>query len=126
MLPPTWESHRPADAEAHPSEARRYGEFQETLTSLSTRRAEAKARVARLRHMQTLLDPFKSGVQENLVTRNGEVEQELERMRMLLLRVAGRVSQLPDTQKDQREDDTIMEDVDEAERRKVRNLLQGM
>ena len=55
--------------------------------------------------MQVLLAPFSpsseeestgsgAGVQENLVTRNGEVEAELQRMRMLLVRVAGRVGML--------------------------------
>lgn len=34
-------------------------------------------------------------VQENMVTRNGDVEKELERMRMLLVRVSGRLAQLP-------------------------------
>ena len=52
--------------------------------------------------MRALLDPFQAddeagrvvGVQENLVTRDGEVERELERMRVLLARVGGRVGQL--------------------------------
>lgn len=46
--------------------------------------------------MQELLRPFgePEKVQENLVTRNGEVEMELERMRMLLARVGGRVGML--------------------------------
>jgi hypothetical protein len=61
--------------------------------------------------MQALLEPFSpsssaaaeaedggesglKGVQENLVTRNGEVEAELHRMRMLLARVGGRVGRL--------------------------------
>jgi hypothetical protein len=35
-----------------------------------------------------------NGVQENLVTRNGELEAELQRMRMLLVRVGGRVGML--------------------------------
>ena len=34
-------------------------------------------------------------IQPNLVTRNGEIEKELERMRFLLVRVAGRVARLP-------------------------------
>jgi hypothetical protein len=36
------------------------------------------------------------GIQENLVTRNGEVEHELERMRTLLVRVSGRLARIPD------------------------------
>lgn len=39
--------------------------------------------------MKELIGMFgeEGGVQDNLVTRNGEVEKELERMRMLMLRV---------------------------------------
>lgn len=73
--------------------------------------------------MQALLRPFETNVQENLVTRNGEIEKELERMRVLLVRVAGRVGQLPDKESD--DVDEIMEDLDELERRKVDSLLSG-
>ncbi|KAK3378267.1 kinetochore Sim4 complex subunit Fta4 [Podospora didyma] len=104
-LPPTWDSER--EATAYPAEAKRYGELVAQLQSLSAQRQEAAARVARLRRMAALLKPFNTtaaaadedsgnnGVQENLVTRNGEVEAELQRMRMLLARVGGRVGQLP-------------------------------
>ncbi|KAI0967332.1 kinetochore Sim4 complex subunit Fta4 [Xylaria arbuscula] len=114
-LPPTWDLHKPREAEAHPLEARRYAEQTTTLTELSAKRQEARERVERLRRMSALLKPFESkdenenddstaqltsdgphtSVQENLVTRNGEVERELERMRLLLARVAGRIAQLP-------------------------------
>ena len=51
--------------------------------------------------MKGLLAPFEEAaetVQENLVTRNGEVEAEMQRMRMLLARVGGRVGQLKEGQ----------------------------
>ena len=51
-------------------------------------------RVARLRNMQELLRPFSGEVQPNLVTRGGGVEAELERQKILLARVGGRVDQL--------------------------------
>lgn len=77
--------------------------------------------------MSGLLEPFRGGVQENLVTRNGQLEKELERMRVLLVRVAGRVAMLPDGGNDA---DTVMdgqngavEDLDVAERVKVEALL---
>ena len=78
-----------------------------------------RERVARLRRMRDLLAPFSATgndadgedkgeeqdndddndegarIQPNLVTRNGEIEKELERMRFLLVRVAGRVARLP-------------------------------
>ncbi|KAI0402211.1 kinetochore Sim4 complex subunit Fta4 [Xylaria palmicola] len=120
-LPATWDLHKPREAESHPLEARRYAELSAALSSLSARQQEARERVARLRRMAALLRPFDSStptttttntattaaasppssapsaptVQENLITRNGEVERELERMRLLLARVAGRVAQLP-------------------------------
>ncbi|KAK6223258.1 hypothetical protein LQW54_000375 [Pestalotiopsis sp. IQ-011] len=122
-LPPTWDSLRPEQAEADPTEAARYEALQDRLRALSAQRAEAKARVERLRQMQALLRPFEANVQENLVTRNGEIEKELERMRVLLVRVAGRVGQLPDKENDDAGE--VMEDLDELERRKVNSLLSG-
>ncbi|KAI4592668.1 hypothetical protein KJ359_010570 [Pestalotiopsis sp. 9143b] len=122
-LPPTWDSHRPEQAEADPTEAARYEALQDRLRALSAQRAEARARVERLRQMQALLRPFEANVQENLVTRNGEIEKELERMRVLLVRVAGRVGQLPNKEND--DADEVMEDLDELERRKVDSLLSG-
>jgi hypothetical protein len=67
-------------------------------------------------------------VQENLVTRNGSLERELERMRLLLARVAGRVAQLPDrsaaasTGEDEATTAGYM-DIDSLERVKVEKLL---
>ncbi|KAK3945954.1 putative kinetochore protein [Diplogelasinospora grovesii] len=123
-LPANWseisDARGEAETETYPAEAKRYAELVSQLQSLAAQRREKAARVARLRHMQGLLQPFKppaatpdddgdgdggssmggggggggGGVQENLVTRNGEVEAELQRMRVLLARVSGRVGQL--------------------------------
>lgn len=54
-----------------------------------------------MRGIKATIEPLQTsdggaGIQENLVTRNGDVEKELGKMRMLLARVAGRVGQLPD------------------------------
>ncbi|KAI1631115.1 kinetochore Sim4 complex subunit Fta4 [Biscogniauxia mediterranea] len=138
-LPPTWDLHKPAEAEAHPPEASRYADLAASLAALSTRRREVRERVERLRAMEALLAPFKaqeegddkSGVQQNLVTRNGELEKELERMRFLLVRVAGRVAQFPDSEQnrgaddddDDDRDDMLMQDMDVVERAKVDRLL---
>lgn len=97
-------------------------ELQSSLSSLSERRAEMKARVERLRNMQSILGPLEQNVQENLVTRNGEVEKELERMRVLLVRVAGRVGQLPGNNTTE---DEVMQDLDELEKGKMDSLLRG-
>ncbi|KAI0120930.1 kinetochore Sim4 complex subunit Fta4 [Xylariales sp. AK1849] len=127
-LPHTWDTHRPDESEAAPLEARRYMGLRKSMAELSTRRASTKARVERLRHVENLLTPFKpmDRIQENLVTRNGEVEKELERMRVLLVRVAGRIVQLPDTSPKtmvslSRGDG--VEDLDHIERAKVQMLL---
>ncbi|KAI1091242.1 kinetochore Sim4 complex subunit Fta4 [Rostrohypoxylon terebratum] len=61
-------------------------------------------------------------VQPNLVTREGELEKELERMRVLLVRVAARVAQLPDAQLGPSED-VAMEDLEVVEQEKVERLL---
>lgn len=77
------------------------------------------------------------GVQENLVTRDGEVEKELERMRILLVRVADKVARLREregTTGTEDEDDELfgdgeamaVDDVDVMERNKVQRLLDGM
>ncbi|KAK3309035.1 kinetochore Sim4 complex subunit Fta4 [Chaetomium strumarium] len=116
-LPLEWDY--PSEAAAQPAEAKRYAELAAELHALAERKREAAARVARLRRIQALLEPFSpssatttsageegggggeeeeagglKGVQENLVTRNGEIEAELSRMRVLLARVGGRVGQL--------------------------------
>jgi len=84
-----------------------------------------------LRRMRTLLEPFDDAagvVQENLVTRNGEVETELQRMRMLLARVGGRVSQLREREgaaaNGRGGDEMEGVDVEAEERRKVGQLLE--
>lgn len=159
-LPPTWDSER--EASAHPLEAKRYSELVEQLQGLSARREEAEARVRRLRKMRALLQPFSfedgsveaaqpdtsagegasslvaaaaaNGVQENLVTRDGEVERELERMRMLLARVGDKVTRVRERSGSADDEDDlfgegdamIVDDVEVEERRKVEGLLNGM
>jgi hypothetical protein len=96
-LPQVWESER--EVNAHPLEAKRYSELVSRLQELNERRRHTESTVARLRQMRVLLDPFQvdeegRGVQENLLTRDGEVEKELERMKLLLARVGGRVGHL--------------------------------
>ena len=95
-LPPTWVSER--EVQAHPLEAKRYEELAAQLRNLHAARQQTDARLARLRRMHELLGPFASrdAVQPNLVTRKGEVERELERMKFLLARVGGRIEDLRD------------------------------
>ncbi len=138
-LPPDWDTVSPQQAEAYPLEARRYADLVAQLQDLASQRSEAAARVARLQRMRDLLAPFGDieSVQENLVTRNSEVEAELQRMRMLLARVGGRVSQLKDQRaetgsgsasRNNNEDDDqddVMIDVEAEEQRKVGQLLEN-
>lgn len=156
-LPPAWESAR--EAEAHPLEAKRYAELAARAQDLSVRRGRAEERVRRLRRMGALLAPFggasgaaaaggeegageeggvssgaAGGVQENLVTRDGEVEKELERMRMLLVRVGDKVARLKEREGGDGGDEDlfgdgdamVVDDVEVEERRKVEGLLDGL
>ncbi|KAH8785681.1 kinetochore Sim4 complex subunit Fta4 [Diaporthe sp. PMI_573] len=146
-LPPAWEPER--GAAAGPLEAERYAELAGRLRGLVARRDEARARVERLRRMRAVLAPFSGGsdvaedssssgqsgggVQENLVTRGGEVEKELERMRVLLARVGDKVARLKEREAGRDDDDDddlfgdgdamIVDDVEVEERRKVDGLL---
>ncbi|RDA95595.1 hypothetical protein CP533_1179 [Ophiocordyceps camponoti-saundersi (nom. inval.)] len=95
-LPPTWPVQR--HVSDHPLEATRYADTVSRLVQLNQERRRKRQRVERLRRLKQTVDPLVSSssrVQENLVTRNGPVESELEKMRLLLARVAGRVSELP-------------------------------
>lgn len=125
-LPASWDAISAQQASAHPLEARRYADLVAQLQTLSSQRSEAAARVTRLQRMRALLAPFDdaAGVQENLVTRNGEVEAELQRMRMLLARVGGRVSQLREQGVPADDAMEVVEDVEVDERRKVGLLLE--
>lgn len=138
-LPPAWESDR--EAGARPMEARRYEELVSRVQALAAREQEARARVRRLRRVREMLAPFGGGgggVQENLVTRDGEVERELERMRMLLARVGGKVARLRegggggegehgDADSLFGDGDHVMVgDVEAGERRKVDGLLDAL
>ncbi|POR34796.1 Uncharacterized protein TPAR_05022, partial [Tolypocladium paradoxum] len=99
-LPDSWPSDR--DVDSYPMEAKRYAETVARLTQLSEQRKALRQRVDKLRRLKATVEPLRTtdgtgaGVQENLVTRNGPLEKELERMRVLLARVAGRVGELPD------------------------------
>ncbi|OHE90591.1 hypothetical protein CORC01_14117 [Colletotrichum orchidophilum] len=130
LLPLTWPAER--DATTFPMEVKRYAELAGRLKTLAEQRQRVKARVERLRRMKALLDPFRiedagAGVQENLVTRDGEVEKEMEKMRVLLARVGGRVGLLPEstesTNQRKEADSLIVEPVATGEKRKLDDLL---
>ncbi|KAI6778699.1 uncharacterized protein J7T54_007640 [Emericellopsis cladophorae] len=100
-LPNAWPSDK--NATDHPEAAKRYADDVATLQALNEQRSEIRQRVEQLRRLQSRMEPLQAteagqGIQENLVTRNGEVEKELERMRTLLVRVSGRLGKLSDGQ----------------------------
>ncbi|CVL01979.1 uncharacterized protein FMAN_08102 [Fusarium mangiferae] len=98
-LPTSW--HLEKDINDHPMETKRYADAVQQLTELNDQRKQLRDKVARLKRLQSIVEPLQTdengaGIQENLLTRNGPVEKELERMRILLARVGGRVLSLPE------------------------------
>lgn len=89
---------------------------------LDEERKQIRQRVDRLKSLQASIAPLRTadrgvGVQENLITRNGPVEKELERMRTLLTRVTARVGELDRVRGD------AMELDDDNQKAKVDNFL---
>ncbi len=77
----------------------RYQELTETLKDLDERRKAMREKVAGYKRLREMLGPFERAtetVQPNLVARDGELEKELEKMRLLIARVRGRVEALPE------------------------------
>lgn len=107
-------------------EAKRYADAVRHLASLNDQRKELKRRVERLRRLRATVEPLKTadggvGIRENLVTRNDHVEKELEKMRMLLVRVAGRVGSLPETGDTKKEED--VKPLSELRKRNIDDFL---
>ncbi|KAJ8059519.1 hypothetical protein OCU04_011177 [Sclerotinia nivalis] len=81
----------------------------------------AKERLEQCNAAKKLLEPFEQAdknVQENLVTKNGEVEKELERMRMLMLRVERGIAGLEGEDRE----DHMNVDFEEDDRERLRFL----
>ncbi|KAL4809360.1 kinetochore Sim4 complex subunit Fta4 [Aspergillus unguis] len=84
------------DQSASEEEQLRYQRLRERLASLDDQRQQRQRRLDQLRLLQRLLEPFRepqNSVQPNLATRDGELVRELEKMRMLVARVSGRIAQ---------------------------------
>lgn len=81
--------------------------MQQKLVDLNERRKAAKEKVERYKALRELVDMFgeDAGVQDNLVTKNGEVEVELEKMRRLMVRVERGIGGLEETEEDDMEID---------------------
>ncbi|KAM7216303.1 Kinetochore complex Fta4 of Sim4 subunit, or CENP-50 domain containing protein [Rhypophila decipiens] len=126
-LPPTWDHDAASQrqSQSYPTEAATYSDLVSQLKSLSSQKQALSSRVSRLKRIKNLLEPFdttttpsaaastssippsgeeeeeeeKPKLQNNLITRDGQIEKELQKMRMLLARVGGRVDQLQEQQK---------------------------
>ncbi|EKV06186.1 hypothetical protein PDIG_79640 [Penicillium digitatum PHI26] len=82
--------------EASEEEQERYRQLRERLTGLDNQRQQRQRRLDQLQHLRRLLEPLKDpkgDIQPNLITKDGELVQELEKMRMLVARVGGRIAQ---------------------------------
>ncbi|KAL2824911.1 kinetochore complex Fta4 of Sim4 subunit, or CENP-50-domain-containing protein [Aspergillus cavernicola] len=84
------------DQSASDEDQLRYKRLRERLATLDNLRQQRQRRLDQLRQLQRLLEPFREpqeNVQPNLVTRDGELARELEKMRMLVARASGRIGQ---------------------------------
>ncbi|EGO61067.1 hypothetical protein NEUTE1DRAFT_16584, partial [Neurospora tetrasperma FGSC 2508] len=109
-IPDSWSSVSEKEVDDHPMEAKRFAELVAQLKELDQQKRKVLERVAKLRKIKGLVEGEGAegegggggggggggmkAVQENLVTKNGEMEAELQRMRVLLARVGGRVEKL--------------------------------
>ena len=87
----------------------RYQQLRERLVDLDKRRTQRQQRLNQLRQLEKLLQPFKQpqqNIQPNLIVRDGELAQELDKMRMLVARVGGRIGQKKRKRDDGKESST--------------------
>ncbi|KAJ9608266.1 hypothetical protein H2200_007254 [Cladophialophora chaetospira] len=83
--------HLHPDHEPQEHEVQRYTQLLEGLVELSQKRESLNKKLAQYRHLKKLMEPLnepQKNVQPNLVTRDGELSQELDKMKALLARVA--------------------------------------
>ncbi|KAK4948131.1 hypothetical protein LTR10_013185 [Elasticomyces elasticus] len=88
-----------AHADADTSHAETYRAAREELLELAHDRDVLRQRLSKHKYLQKLLEPMEdpqTSIQPNLVTRDGEMSRELDRMRVLLARVTAKVSDVDD------------------------------
>ncbi|KZZ87671.1 hypothetical protein AAL_08338 [Moelleriella libera RCEF 2490] len=97
-LPTSWPVE--SDVADHPSIAAQYEAIVQRLTDLTEQRGQMRHRVRHFRRIEASIRPLSNTdaneIQDNLVTPGGPIEQELDKMRLLLARVADRVVALPE------------------------------
>lgn len=122
-LPEEWSEEAETRA---PEEAAKYRELRSKLVELKEKRKAAWERLEQYKAAKKLLEPFSgedAGLQGNLVTKNGEVEMELEKMRMLMLRVERGIMGLEE--KGGGDEMDVDVDVEEDRDKKLMALLGG-
>jgi predicted nucleic acid-binding Zn-ribbon protein len=99
QMPEDWSEEGERKA---PEQAGRYKELQQKLVELNERRKAAREKVENYKALKQMVDLLgeDGGVQDNLVTKNGEVEVELEKMRRLMVRVERGIGGLEERQED--------------------------
>ncbi|KAH6713030.1 kinetochore Sim4 complex subunit Fta4 [Leptodontidium sp. MPI-SDFR-AT-0119] len=122
QLPEEWSENASAKS---PEQAAKFTELTQKLTALNEQRWVARERVERYRKFKEMVDLLgeDAGVQDNLMTRNGELEEELEKMRRLMLRVERGVGALEG--KGQGEEMDVDMDFEGEEEGKILALLSG-
>ncbi|KUJ18319.1 uncharacterized protein LY89DRAFT_706831 [Mollisia scopiformis] len=117
QMPEQWSEEAETKA---PEQAAKYKELQQKLVELNERRKAARQKVENYKALKQLVDLLgeDAGVQDNIVTKNGEVEIELEKMRRLMVRVERGIGGLDERQ----EGDEMVIDGEEG-RDKILNLL---
>ncbi|KAI4126824.1 MAG: hypothetical protein LQ347_004824 [Umbilicaria vellea] len=98
-LPDEW----PQDGEEDESglekfaDSNRYKQLQARLSALNEQRQAQQKKLAQYKHLQSLLEPFRNpqeNIQPNLVTKDGELSKELDRMKLLMARMGEKVKGL--------------------------------
>ncbi|MCJ1250935.1 hypothetical protein MMC30_008163 [Trapelia coarctata] len=102
-------------------EGTRYKTLHTRLTALAERRAATQQKLAQMKQLRQLMEPFKDAqenIQPNLVTKDGELSKELERMKVLLARVGEKMATV------KRRDSGMAREKEWDEKRKVEAILE--
>lgn len=102
-----------------------YQDSRQRLVGLTQQRDELRQKVQQYRNMVAMLEPLndpQANIQPNLVTRDGQLSVELDRMRILLARVTSRVTELGDTPQRPGAHQTSVRSI--PSQQKIANLMQ--
>lgn len=122
QLPEEWSENASTKS---PEQAAKFTELTQKITALNEQRRIARGRLERYKRFKEMVGLLgeDASVQDNLVTKNGEVEVELEKMRRLMLRVERGVGALEGKgQGEEMDIDVVGEDEEEG---KILALLSG-